>query len=72
MRSPDRPELITVLNHAVYTSVWSDVTPNSSMMTGLFALFCEVAWSEIHWLPQTLLLGSELWPQLSGYNYNAF
>ena len=38
------------------------------MMTGLFALFCEVAWSEIHWLPQTPLLGLELWPQLSGYS----
>ena len=57
-----------MLYHAVYTSVWSVVTPNSSTMTGLFAAFCDVAWSLIHWLPQTLLLGSALWPQLSGYS----
>ena len=68
MRSPERPELRTVLNQVVYTPVWFDVTPNSSRMTGLFALFCDVAWSLIHWLPQTLLLRFELWPQLSGYS----
>lgn len=48
IKSPDKPELTTVLYHAVYTADWLVVTPNSSMMTGLFALFCDVAWSEIH------------------------
>ena len=65
-----RPELSTVLNHAVYTPVWFVVTPNSSRMTGLFAVFCDVAWSAIHWLPHTPLLGLALWPQLSGYSYD--
>lgn len=38
------------------------------MITGLFAFFCDVAWSVTHWLPQTLLLGFALWLQLSGYS----
>lgn len=58
-----------VLYQAVYTAGWLLVVPNSSTMTGLLAFCCEVAWSLIHWLPQTLSLGSELWPQLSGYSY---
>ena len=43
MRSPVRPELITVLYHAVYVDAWAFVTPNSSRMTGLLAALPDVA-----------------------------
>ena len=63
MRSPVRPELMTVLYHEVYVDAWLFVTPNSSKMTGLFTAFPDAAWSLIHCEPHPT--GSVVWPQLS-------
>jgi hypothetical protein len=66
MRSPDIPELTTLEYHAVYASIWSCPLnlPNSSMMTGLFAVFIAAAWSVIHCVPK--LIESDAPPYESG------
>ena len=63
IRSPVRPVVSTLLYHTVYVPVWLLVTPNSSMITGLFALAWDVWWSVIHWVPKPV--GSLVWPQLT-------
>ncbi len=63
MRSPVRPEEMMVSYQVVYVDDWSLVTPNSSRMTGLFAVFPDVWWSMIHCEPHPT--GSEVCPQLS-------
>ena len=63
MRSPVRPELTMVLYQVVYVDDWLLVTPNSSIITGLFAAAPDVWWSLIHWEPQPT--GSLVWPQAS-------